>query len=603
MVANKAADFRALGETFHISPITARLLVNRGLINENSIRHYRDCQFNDLHDPAQLPDIHIAADLIAEAIRSKLSVRIVGDYDVDGICSTAILVRSLSLLGANIDFRIPHRMRDGYGINMSIIEEAHDEGIQLLITCDNGIAAVSECRRAKELGLSVVVTDHHEVPVRPESGEQILPPADALVNPKVLRGGSCSYPQPGICGAVVAMKLVQYLFKYMADRDELPFVPNGSCSGANVFFDAFPGILELAATATVCDVMKLEGENRVIVKRGLERLSASALPGIRALIAATGLNTNEVSVYHLGFVLGPCLNASGRLDTGARGVKLLLSTEEGEAASLAAELKELNETRKQMTEDARLAAEEYIVSRQMEGDKVLVIYLPDVHESIAGIVAGRIKDAHVRPTIVITDSESGVKGSARSVEKYNMFQELSACSDLFTRFGGHPMAAGLSMDSSDKIEQLRERLNANCRLSEDDFVKCLHLDMELPPSYLSEELMDEWKILEPLGNGNPQVLFGARGIRLLRAQIIGKNKNVCKATAADANGRKYTLMIFHELERWQSFLEESFGASHKEALFSGEADIPMEIKIVYYPSINEYRGEKTIQLTVQDYMR
>lgn len=588
MVAAKKADFKAIAEEFDISLITARLLRNRGLEDFTSIREFLRGDIKDMCDPLLLPGVEEAAGCISNAVKENRFIRVVGDYDVDGICSTAVLVLGLKKTGVAVDYRIPHRIRDGYGINNSIVEEAFKDGVELIITCDNGIAAFDAVLKAKELGMEIIVTDHHEVPVDMDSGRQILPEASAVVDPKVMTDNAYTYPQTGICGAVVAMKLLQVL-----SRDITELKDSG----------LFNKIYELSALATVCDVMELNGENRFLVKYGMSRMKNSSLAGLRALIKVNGIYDKEISVHTIGFIIGPCLNASGRLDTAGRGVELLLSEDDEDAVSKADYLKELNEGRKQMTSRYLEEAVRLIEEKKLLNNKVLLVYLPGAHESVAGIVAGRLKELYSRPAIVFTDSENGVKGSGRSIEAYNMFLSLSKYKDMFSAFGGHPMAAGLSMSDSQKIDILSTRLNEACTLEDKDLENVLHLDMELPPEYISEELIDEWNALSPFGNGNPSPLFAARDIIIKSGCILGQNANVGRYTASDSKGKTYTLMLFGQLERWHDFLDKKYGIQTRKSLYDTKENPEKNIivNIVYYPDINEFRGQKNIQLIMKDY--
>ena len=583
MVAAKRADFDAIAARYGISPVTARLLRNRELRTEEEIGRFLSTDLSALHAAQLLPDAERCAEILAERIREGRKIRVVGDYDVDGVTATALLLRGLRFLGADADYRIPHRIRDGYGINDAIIDEAASDGVHVILTCDNGISAAAQALRAREKGMTILITDHHDIPFDEESGEAVLPEAEAVVNPK--RAGD--YPFPGICGAFVAYKVLTLVFSALGRTEE---------EAQKLLYE----LTLLAAVGTVCDVMELKDENRVLVKDALPRLKDTQIRGLRALIGVTGLSGKEIGTYHLGFVLGPCINATGRLDTAARGVELLLTENEGEALRLATELKELNESRKNMT---AVHVEE---AKRMIGDhpdKVPVVYLPEAHESVAGIVAGRLKEAWHRPVIVMTRSEEGVKGSGRSVPAYDMFRALSAVSDLFTRFGGHPMAAGLSMRTEEDIDLLRARLNEACTLTEEDFEEVLHLDMELPPSYVTTELIEEWKkVLEPYGSGNEKPLFAARDIRLLRARTLGKDGKVGKYTVQDAQGRSHEMILFREKEAFDAFLTEHFGREAAEVLYTGAGNLPdMNIKIAYYPDINEYRGQRSVQLVLVDY--
>ncbi|MBR0090439.1 MAG: single-stranded-DNA-specific exonuclease RecJ [Lachnospiraceae bacterium] len=605
MVAAKKADFEQIAARYGISPVTARLIRNRDFVTEEEISRFLSADLAAMHDPALLTDAVKTARILAGKIRQKKRIRVVGDYDADGVTATALLVRGLLFLGACVDYRIPHRIRDGYGINDAIVEEAAADGIDTILTCDNGIAAATQTRLAREKGLTVLITDHHDIPFDEETGAHILPEADAVVDPK--RDASC--PFQGICGAVVAHKVLSLAFSEMRREDE---------EAKKLLYD----LTLLSAVGTVCDVMELRDENRVLVKDALPRMKESPITGLRALIDATGLAGREITVYHLGFVIGPCINATGRLDTAVHGVELLLTEDMGEALQLATELKELNESRRNMT---AVYVEEAKKAIGPVSDKVLVVYLPEAHESVAGIVAGRLREACNRPSIVLTKSaDGGVKGSGRSVPAYDMFRALSGVGDLFTRFGGHPMAAGLSMAGESDVDVLRRRLNEACTLTEEDFTETLHLDMELPPSYVTTDLIEEWeRVLAPFGNGNERPLFAARDIRLLSARTLGRDGRVGKYAVSDAQGKRHEMILFRDRERFDAFLTEHFGDTAVRALYGDVAasadrhapehlraapgrtdlDVPdMRIKIAYYPDINEYRGQRTVQLVLEDYL-
>lgn len=635
-LAAKKADFSKIAEEFQISPVLARLIRNRDVCGTEEIRKYLQGGLGDLYAPELLKDMDRAVSVIRGAISEGQKIRVIGDYDIDGVCATAILVRAFRALDAKADMAIPHRIRDGYGLNDHLIEQAAEEGVELIVTCDNGIAATPQIELAHRLGMRVVVTDHHEVPFTEDvrSGEKVyhLPPAEAVVDPK--QPGE-SYPFPGICGAVVAYKLAQAL----GTRQEL--------------LDA---LLEMAAFATVGDVMELQDENRIIVKEGLKRIHHTAHPGLRALIEVNKLEKEKIDTYHIGFVLGPCVNASGRLESAALSLKLWLEEDYRKAVPMAAELKNLNDSRKEMTEagvkqavtllerettegeqmGAAGASAGEILRRKMgeqkpncgdeekrdsgEGrdtetekcyltewnesissdkeDKVLVVYLPDCHESLAGIIAGRIREKYHKPTIVLTDGEEGAKGSGRSIEGYDMFAELSACKDLFDKFGGHKMAAGLSLQK-ENIRELRRRLNENCALTEEDFVPKVHIDIALPLSYVSEDFIRELELLAPFGTGNPKPVFAQKDVRLLSGRIFGKNRNVAKFQAADQEGRYYTLVYFGDVEELEKFLADKYGADAGR-LFSGGCD-GLPLMITYYPSLNEFRGKREIEFVVTNY--
>ncbi len=617
-VAAKKADFNKIAQEFHISPVLARLIRNRDVCGEEDIRKYLYGSLEDLYAPELLKGMDRAVAVIRDAIGENKKIRVIGDYDIDGVCATYILVRSFRSLGAEADMAIPHRIRDGYGLNDHLIRQAAEDGIELIVTCDNGIAAASQIELANGLGMQVVVTDHHEVPFTESApgGERAyhLPPAEAVIDPK--QPGE-TYPFPGICGAVVAYKLAQALGTDKALLDAL---------------------LEPAAFATVGDVMELKDENRIIVREGLKRMRRTSHPGLRALIEVNGLDREKLDAYHIGFILGPCVNASGRLESAALSLKLWLEEDDKRAVPMAAELKSLNDSRKEMTEagvkqavrlleretadrgqeenlpekaaadggaagtwdtesTARQKKEQTALSSDRE-DKVLLLYLPDCHESLAGIIAGRIRERYHKPTIVLTDGEEGVKGSGRSIEGYDMFAELSACKDLFDKFGGHKMAAGLSL-SREKLGELRRRLNENCVLTKEDFVPKVHIDIALPLSYVSEEFIGELERLAPFGTGNQKPVFAQKDILLRSGRIFGKNRNVAKFDAADQEGRFFTLVYFGDVEGLVKFLSEKYG-EEADRLFSGAA-ASLPLTITYYPNINEFRGKRELEFVITNY--
>ncbi len=591
VVSAKRADFNRIAEKFRIDPVIARIIRNRDIIGDEEIERFLSGTLDDLHAPGQLKDVAKAADIVLDKIYRKKAIRIIGDYDIDGVCSTYILQRSLEQCGAVADAVIPHRMRDGYGLNDALIEEAYAAGIDTVITCDNGIAAAEQIAYAKRLGMTVVVTDHHEIPYE-EDGEgtrrEILPPADAVIDPKQ---EDCPYPFAGICGAVVAYKFVQVLFSEyerrvsaIADREEL-----------------FEELLEFAAFATVGDVMELVDENRILVKYGLQRMVHTKNPGLQALIEVSGLKNKPLSAYHVGFVLGPCLNATGRLDTAERALRMLLCRNRAEAVTIAGELKELNDSRKGMTLRGTEEAVRQIEQTGLCKDKVLVVYLPDCHESLAGIIAGRLRERYHKPVFVLTKSEEGVKGSGRSIESYHMFERMSECKHFFSKYGGHKMAAGLSMKEED-IEALRQELNKNCNLSEEDFVEKVLIDVPMPISYIRKELVEQLTLLEPFGNGNPKPVFAQKGIHILKGRVLGKMRNVGKYWITDGMGTYMDMMYFGDMEKWHAFLDEQFGAAERERLY-GQGSTQIVISMLYYPDINVYQGRETLQAVMQDYAR
>ena len=564
-VAAKKAEFEEIGKKFHITPMTARLIRNRDVVGEEQIRKYLYGDTRDLYSPWLLKGMKEAIALLKQAIAEKEKIRVIGDYDIDGVCSTYLLLTGLKKAGANVDTVIPDRIKDGYGINEQLIDQAHKDGIQTIVTCDNGIAAISQIAYAKELGMKVIVTDHHEVPFEETDQErkELLPPADVIINPKQQQ---CAYPWKGLCGGAVAWKLVAALYEAFGIPEEEAF-----------------GLLEFAAIATVGDIMELQEENRIIVKEGLKRIHHTKNIGLKSLIEVNGLERDSINAYHIGFVLGPCINAGGRLDTAKRALEMFAAEEKEAADRLAGDLKALNDSRKELTKEGVEEALQQVLTTGRRSERVLVIYLPDCHESIAGIIAGRIKEQFYRPTIVLTDAENGIKGSGRSIPGYNMFEELCKVGDLFTKFGGHPMAAGMSLPK-ENLQKLRSELNKNCTLTEEDLAEKVTIDIAMPIQYISEEFIKELKVLEPFGNGNSKPLFAERDFHVLQSQVLGKNKNTVKIYGTNGAG------------------------CHMEGLYFGDPEPFLEllkkkdtISITYYPAINEFRGKKTLQIMIQDF--
>lgn len=587
------ADFNEIGRRFSIDPVIARVIRNRGLSSMDEINLYLNGTCGDLYSPQLLKRAEESALFVVSKIREGKQLRVIGDYDIDGVCSACILVRGLRRVGAKVDYDIPERIRDGYGLNESLIEKASRDGVDVIITCDNGIAAISAVERANELGIEVVVTDHHEPPYVMRDGEKelTLPPARYLIDPRL---PDETYPYPDICGAVVAWKWLQMVFMT-----------------AGLPGDAALDYLELAAFATVGDVMDLSGENRIIVKEGLKALTETGTPGLMALKQVCELEDHVIDSYHIGFVLGPCINAGGRLDTALKSLRLLLADSLEEALPLARELKSLNEERKDLTQQGVEAAVELIEGSAMKEDRVLVVHLPDCHESIAGIIAGRVRELYYRPTIILTDSlkESDMaKGSGRSIEGYRMFDELNKCRELLVKFGGHPMAAGLSLKKSD-IESLRRKLNEVCEVPDELFQEKVMIDVPMPLSYISENLIDQLSLLEPCGKGNEKPLFAEKDLRILSARVLGKNKNVLKlsmcgqslagaSAAGSLRGRPVDALYFGDPERLLGYLREQYSHREVEELLRGRPG-NMRLSIVYYPSINEFRGERNIQVVIR----
>ena len=575
----KGGNFMEMAKKYGIDPLIARIIRNRDIIDEKEITEYLYGGKEALHNPHLLKDVDKAAEIIAEGIAEKKAMRIIGDYDIDGVNATYILLDGIHRCGGNVDAAIPDRMKDGYGINEHLIEQALSDGKELLITCDNGIAAINEINFAKEKGMTVVVTDHHEIPYRnTEQGKEFLrSKADAIVNPKQ---ADCPYPCKGICGAVVAWKLVQVLY----ERMDIPV------EEADIF-------IENAGFATVGDVMDLTGENRILVKLGLKALEDTKNPGMKALIAKNKLSDKPLSAYHIGFVLGPCIHASGRLDTAKRSLELLLERDEVKASALAGELVELNESRKYMTQQETQKALEQIEKEGREKDKVLVVYLPECHESLAGIIAGRIREAYQRPVFVLTRGEEGVKGSGRSIEAYSMFDKMTEVAELFTKYGGHPMAAGLSMREED-IDTLREQLNQKAELSEEDMAEVVRLDAVLPMSYFTVDTIRQLSVLEPCGKSNTKPVFADRNIKITRAGIVGVNRNVLKLHLLDSKGNPVAGVYFGEVEKFLTFLSEKFGSEEVDAAMHGKEN-SIQFAAVYEPAVDTYSGRESVQAIIR----
>ena len=568
-VTMKKADFNGIAEKYQISPIIARLMRNRDVIGDEAIDFYLNGTVEDLYDGLLMKDMDRAVDILKEKIEEGKKIRVIGDYDIDGVNATYILQQGLAGLGADVDTDIPDRIKDGYGLNQMLIDRALEDDVDTIVTCDNGIAAMSEIAYGKENGMTIVVTDHHEVPYLEENGEKkyLLPPADAVVDP---HRADCEYPFKGLCGAAVAYKLVEVLYRVSGKSEqEVEHLQER--------------LMENVAIATIGDVMDLVGENRVFVKKGLELLKTTKNEGLHALMQCTGVDTANLNTYHIGFVIGPCINAGGRLDTAKRALELLNASNRREAVTLAADLKELNDSRKEMTEEGVEEAVRQIESSSWKNDQVLVVYLPECHESIAGIIAGRIKERYYRPTFVLTKGETGVKGSGRSIEAYDMFAEMSRCRELFTKFGGHKLAAGLSLEE-EKVEVFRKRINELADLTEEDLQMKVSIDMRLPFPYINEELIHELKILEPFGKGNGKPLFAESKLRVIQPRIFGKNRNVLKCRLEDQQGNQMEAVYFGEVEDCLQQME-------KKQIMS----------FTYYPSINEYMGRRTIQLTIVNY--
>lgn len=567
MVSAKRADFNRIAAEFGIDPVVARLIRNRDVVGEEEIRKYLYGGLEDLNDPKQMKDMEKAVAILSEKIQGGKQIRIIGDYDIDGVMSSYILLTGLRRLGAKADIRIPDRIADGYGLNENLVRRAKKDGADTILTCDNGIAALDQIRLAKELGMTVIVTDHHEIPYEDlADGSRVyhVPEADAVVNPKQK---DCPYPFKGLCGGAVAWKLLGELLEAFGHPAE-----------------EILEWLEFAAIATVGDVMDLQGENRILVKEGLKRLHHTGNQGLRELIRVQGLEPDQITAYHIGFVIGPCLNASGRLDTAERSLALLLAETGEEAARLAGDLKSLNDSRKEMTRQGEEEAIRIVEGSDLKNDRVLVVYLPECHESLAGIIAGRLREHFHKPAFVLTRSEDGIKGSGRSIEAYSMYEEMCRCRELFTKFGGHPMAAGLSLAGEEQVEVLRKELNRLSTLKDEDFTEKITIDVPMPVSYITKRLVAQLQLLEPFGKGNPKPLFAQKNIHVLSCRIFGKNKNVAKMKIQDPAGFCMDAVYFGDAEEFARYAREH-----------------TVLSLTYYPSLNVWNGKESLQITVQNY--
>lgn len=580
VVIQKGADFKGISEKFGISPVTARLIRNREVIGDEAVRKYLQGGVEELYDPHLLKDAEQLVLILAEKIERKASIRIIGDYDIDGVMSTYILYQGIRRCGGRVSTKIPNRMKDGYGINEQLIEDAHADGVDTIITCDNGIAAIAEIAHAKELGMTVLVTDHHEIPyVEEEAGRRYLrSAADAIVNPKQ---ADCRYPYKELCGAAVAWKVIQLLYEKYGIPVEESYE-----------------FLENVAFATVGDVMDLTDENRILVKEGLKRIHRTKNPGMRALILKNQLEAERVNSYHIGFVLGPCVNASGRLETARIALNLFLQETEAEAGRIAEQLVELNAQRKDMTLDGVEEAKR-VVEEGKAGDKILVIFLPKVHESLAGIIAGRIRETYHKPVFVLTRSEDGVKGSGRSIEAYHMYEGLCRCRQYFTKFGGHAMAAGISLQETD-VDAFRRTINNDCELTEEDFIPKIKIDIAMPAGYPTAELIHELEVLEPFGKANVKPQFADRNLSISRAYVVGRNQNVLKLNLLTEHGERISAVYFGDIDAWRAYYADKYSESEVEAAFRGASN-DIRMSVVYYPEINDYQGTESVQLIIRNY--
>ena len=581
MVINKGADFKGIGNKFHIDPVTARIIRNREVIGDEEIHSFLAGTLQELPDVHLMQDLDLLVELLDQKINEKAKIRIIGDYDIDGVMSSYILYRALTRCGAQVDVAIPNRITDGYGLNRNLITEALECGVDTILTCDNGIAAIEEIAYAKEAGMTVLVTDHHEIPFKDVDGERIYmrSEADAIVNP---HQKTCTFPYKDLCGAGVAWAVIVALYEKN-----------------NIEQREVEDLLEFVAFATVGDIMSLTGLNRILVKEGLKRIHHTTNIGMRALVSQCGLLPEQIDTYHFGFVLGPCINAAGRLDTARRALRLFISESPEEAAEIADELVVLNEERKEMTRQGVEEAKQLVEEGGYEKDPVLILYLPDVHESIAGIIAGRIRECYYRPTFILTKAEDGVKGSGRSTEEYSMYEQMCKCSNLLTKFGGHPMAAGLSLPE-ENVELFRKQMNENCPFCAEEIVQTIHIDVPMPVDYVTNALVEEFSILAPFGKDNPKPVFADRNLKISRMWVIGKNQNVLRMTLVSEQGRPLSAIYFGDIEAMRTYLVEQYGTQEVEKAFHGREN-NMQISIVYSPKINTYKDSETLQFEIQYY--
>ncbi len=581
MVINKGADFKGIGNKFHIDPVTARIIRNREVIGDEEIHSFLAGTLQELPDVHLMQDLDLLVELLDQKINEKAKIRIIGDYDIDGVMSSYILYRALTRCGAQVDVAIPNRITDGYGLNRNLITEALECGVDTILTCDNGITAIEEIAYAKEAGMTVLVTDHHEIPFKDVDGERIYmrSEADAIVNP---HQKTCAFPYKDLCGAGVAWAVIVALYEKN-----------------NIEQKEAEELLEFVAFATVGDIMSLTGLNRILVREGLKRIHHTTNIGMRALISRCGLLPEQIDTYHFGFVLGPCINAAGRLDTARRALRLFISESPEEAAEVADELVILNEERKEMTRQGVEEAKQLVEEGGYENDPVLILYLPNVHESIAGIIAGRIREYYYRPTFILTKGEDGVKGSGRSTEEYSMYEQMCKCSDLLTKFGGHPMAAGLSLPE-ENVEAFRKQMNENCPFRAEEMVQTIHIDVPMPVDYVTNALVEEFSILAPFGKDNPKPVFADRNLKISRMWIVGKNQNVLRMTLISKQGRPLSAIYFGDIEAMQTYLMEQYGTQEVDKAFHGREN-NMQISIVYSPKLNTYKDSETLQFEIQYY--
>lgn len=581
-IKNRKADYKSMSLKYGISELMSKLIINRDIFEDEIIKSYVTPEFNKLHNPREMKDLELAVNILKEKIITNKKIRIIGDYDVDGVISVYMLYTALKKCNANVDYEIPDRIKDGYGINEKIIKEAKDDGVDTILTCDNGISAIDQIKYAKELGLTVIVTDHHDIPfVEDENNKKIFlqSDADAILNPKQK---DCNYKFKSLCGAGVAFKLIEVLYEeFNIDKEE--------CYK----------LIEFLAIATVCDVVDLIDENRIFVKKGLEKINNTSNLGLGELIRENEIQDKTISVYHLGFIIGPCINASGRLDNAKKGLRLLLADEEDEAVHLAKELVKLNAERKDMTMKGVEDAIEIIEGTEIINDKVLVVYLPHIHESLAGIIAGRIRERYNAPTLILTNGEEFAKGSGRSIEEYNMFEKLLECKELLEKFGGHPMAAGLSI-KEENIDKLRKKLNENAMLKDEDLIKKIKIDCVLPLDQINFSVIEDLEKLEPFGKGNEKALFGIKDVNVIKAQILGKNRNVLKLKLKSNGDKIFDGIYFGDIEEFEQIVCDKYNKEELSKLYDGIFN-DVKLDFVFYPNVNEYNGNVSIQIVIQNY--
>lgn len=586
-VKTKGADFKAWAEALGVDPVVARIIRNREVQTLEEAKAFLQGSLEDCHSPWKLKDMDLAVEHLLNAVAQGKKIRVIGDYDVDGICSSYILTKGIGMIGGDVDVAIPHRIHDGYGLNEQLIEKAALDGIRLIVTCDNGISASEQIAHARELGLDVIVTDHHEVPYEMvgEQKTERLPAALAVVDPK---RADDTYPFSGICGAVVALKFMQAVEERLRERS----------MDAKTLGQGLEEFREFAALATVCDVMELKDENRIIVREGLQRMQHSRNQGLKALLNVCAIPAENLSAYHFGFVLGPCLNATGRLDTAQKALELLQSQDEYTAVTTARELKNLNDSRKNLTLEGVELARQEIAHQGMEQDKVLVVYLPEVHESLAGIIAGRIREAYGHPTFILTKGEDGVKGSGRSIDQYSMYEALVGVRDLLTKFGGHKLAAGLSLPE-ENVGELRTRLNQQCKLEADDFLPRVYIDMEMPISYPTLQLTQQIERLEPFGMGNARPLFVQRNVCFVSGSKMGKEGRFGRFQVRDPEGMRHAMVFFGEMSAFLAYLDHKYGEGSGEQLLAGKKEFMLHV--VYQIAVNVYMGRREVQLQMKYY--